>query len=160
VATTFTGPRQRFYLRTFGHFTVNRPANGSHNLRISAVWIDSSDTVYAAAWPQPDFKPVNGSVPTVAVTPRVYRLDRRQWTDTGDTAASGSGGPDGWTAVLADNGSMTDGNGDWKGNLVVTSSQVHVTLAADVIAFAWAPPSSTAPPAPASSSGSPGEVQR
>jgi hypothetical protein len=27
-------------------------------------------------------------------------------------------------------------------------------------AFAWAPPSSTAPPAPASSSGSPGEVQR
>ena len=147
-------------LRTFGHFTVNLPANGSHNLRISAVWIDSSDTVYAAAWPQPDFKPVNGSVPTVAVTPRVYRLDGRQWTDTGDTAASGSGGPDGWTAVLADNGSMTDGNGDWKGNLVVTSSQVHVTLAADVIAFAWAPPSSTAPPAPASSSGSPGEVQR
>ena len=82
----------------------------------------------------------------MTVTPRVYRLKGTQWIDTGATQASGSGGPDGWTATLAGNGSLTNAYPEWKGNLVVTSGKTRINLATDVTAFAWAPPPGTGQP--------------
>ena len=75
----------------------------------------------------------------MTVTPRAYRLQGAQWTETGATEASGSGGQESWTAVLAGNGSLTSVYPEWKGNLVVTWGQTRINLATDVTAFAWAP---------------------
>lgn len=128
-------------LITVSHTTVELPANGSQHLRISAIWIGSSDMVDAAAWPQP----ANVGASAVTVTPRAYRLQGAQWTKTGATEASGSGGQGGWTAVLSGNGSLTSIYPQWKGNLVVTSGQTRSSLATDVTAFAWAPPGRVPP---------------
>jgi DNA-directed RNA polymerase specialized sigma24 family protein len=148
-------------LRSLGYFTVDLPAGSPRNLRISGVWIDSSDTVYAAAWPQPAYYTSGtGARPTVTLTPRVYRLQGKQWIDTGTIEASGSGGQDGWIAAIAGNGSMTSTSPSWKGNLVVTAGHTRVNLATGVTAFAWAPAGSASPRPPASSSSPPGEVQR
>ena len=68
----------------------------------------------------------------MTVTPRAYRLQGAQWTETGATEASGSGGQESWTAVLAGNGSLTSVYPEWKGNLVVTWGQTRINLATDV----------------------------
>lgn len=126
-------------LRTLSDTTVDLPVDRAQPLRISAVWADSSDTVYASAWHQPGNMTISGVVPDVAVTPQVYRLEGGHWIDTGLRTPSGSGGQNGWTALIKSGSALTSYKPDATGDLVAISGTTRISLAVGVTAFAWAP---------------------
>jgi hypothetical protein len=110
------------------------PANQVHPLRISAVWVDGADRVYAIAWPQPGNAV---TVPKAAVTPHQYRLDNGHWTDTGARNTEAAGGGNGWIATLAQPSSVIDFSPLQPGRLVATLGGRQVVIADGVTAFSW-----------------------
>jgi DNA-directed RNA polymerase specialized sigma24 family protein len=126
-------------LRTGAHSTIGLPADRAHPLRISTVWVTSSDQVYVSAWHQPGNMLRNGVVPDATVVPRVYRLQAGHWTNTGMITPRGAGGQIGWTAVITGEGRFTSYAPRTTGDLVAISGATRVPLATGVTAFAWAP---------------------
>ena len=126
-------------LRALSHVTVDLPADRAQPLRISAVWVDSSDTVFASAWHQPGNVDTGGTMPDVAVTPQVYRLEDGHWTGTGQSTPSEAGGQDGWTALIKSGSAITSYKPSATGDLVAVFGTTEISLAARVTAFAWAP---------------------
>jgi serine/threonine-protein kinase len=121
-------------LATGNATTEPLPDDPLHPLRISAVWVDGTDKVYAIAWPQPGNKAV---VPKASVTPHQYRLDNGHWTDTGARNAVAAGGVNGWTAVLEQSPSIIDYSPPAPGRLVASLGTRQVTIADNVTTFSW-----------------------
>ena len=115
------------------------PVDPAQPLRITAVWVDSTDTVHAIAFHQPGNVSVSGAVPQTAVVPRQYRLGGGHWADAGPGNLVAAGGQDGWTASVQEPASVLDFSPPVAGQLVATAGTRRVVIASGVTAFAWAP---------------------
>ena len=116
--------------------TSHLPLDSAHPLRISAIWVNSADDVFASAWNEPQ---TQRAVVGVVVSPQVYRLESGRWIDTGVVTPSAAGGQSGWTGMITDEGRYTDFDPRVTGDLEAVFGASAINLAMGVTAFAWAP---------------------